>query len=181
MDCDNQLLKPIPLSSNVSYKDAVMGDHTSVPTDSDDVIPIDDEDIDLLEDDVHIGMQDGIPFIDFSDRVREIATKSLDFTLVLSVLGRRVGYSALYNRLLSIWKPSKPIKLIDIENHHFLVKFSSRSDYVAALTDGPWTIFGHYITVEPWSHDFDPSQSHPSRIMAWVRLSAFRSHGTKEA
>ncbi|KAK9027131.1 hypothetical protein V6N11_066975 [Hibiscus sabdariffa] len=37
-------------------------------------------------------------------------------------------------------------------------------------TDGPWTIFGHYITVEPWSVDFNPLQEHPSRIMAWVRL-----------
>ncbi|KAK8521075.1 hypothetical protein V6N12_004991 [Hibiscus sabdariffa] len=147
-----------------------MGDHAFGPVDYDDAIPLDDEDIDLLEDDVRVGVQDGIPFIDFSERVRDIATKSLEFALVLSVLGRRVGYSALYNRLLSIWKPSKPIKLIDIENHHFLVKFSSRSDYISALTDGPWTIFGHYITVEPWSHDFGPSQSHPSRIMAWVRL-----------
>ncbi|KAK9043582.1 hypothetical protein V6N11_071918 [Hibiscus sabdariffa] len=37
-------------------------------------------------------------------------------------------------------------------------------------TDGPWTIFGHYITVEPWSVDFNPQQDHPSHIMAWVRL-----------
>ncbi|KAL4319697.1 hypothetical protein GQ457_18G010960 [Hibiscus cannabinus] len=63
-----------------------------------------------------------------------------------------------------------PIKLTDIENDHFLVKFASRTHYIAALTEGPWIIFGHYITVESWSPDFDPSQDHPSRIMAWVRL-----------
>ncbi|KAK8559071.1 hypothetical protein V6N12_042358 [Hibiscus sabdariffa] len=121
IDCDKPLSNPVPHPSAVSYKDAVMGDRT---TDPDDVILLDDDEIDLLEDDVRVGVQDGIPFIDFSERVREIATKSLTFTLVLSVLGHRVGYSALYNRRI----------------------------------------------IEPWSQDFDPSQSHPSRIMAWVQL-----------
>ncbi|KAK8601537.1 hypothetical protein V6N12_051367 [Hibiscus sabdariffa] len=31
-----------------------------------------------------------------------------------------------------------------------------KDDYIDALTDGPWTIFGHYITVEPWSPRFRP-------------------------
>ncbi|KAK9035110.1 hypothetical protein V6N11_077159 [Hibiscus sabdariffa] len=151
-----------------SYKDVVMGGSESYP--DEDLIPIDDDDIDLLDEDFRVGITDGIPFIEFSSRVCDLAVKSFEFTFVLKILGRRVGYTTLYNRLVSIWKPASSIKLIDIENDYFLVKFSSRSDYIAALTDGPWTIFGHYITVESWSSDFDPSQTHPSRIMAWVRL-----------
>ncbi|KAK8539506.1 hypothetical protein V6N12_043131 [Hibiscus sabdariffa] len=94
----------------------------------------------------------------------------MDFTLVLKILGRRVGYSTLYNRIIGLWKPSHQINLIDIENDYYLVKFSSRTDNIHALTDGPWTIFGHYITVEPWSVDFNLLQDYPSRIMACVRL-----------
>ncbi|KAK9024620.1 hypothetical protein V6N11_004778 [Hibiscus sabdariffa] len=45
-----------------------------------------------------------------------------------------------------------------------------KADYLAVLTDRPWTIFGHYITIEPWSPEFDPSQSYPRRILAWIRL-----------
>ncbi|KAK8572447.1 hypothetical protein V6N12_028500 [Hibiscus sabdariffa] len=134
----------------VSYKEAMMNDLPLDLEDDDDLVSIDDDDIDLLDDDVRIGERDGIPFIDFSSRVHDLAVKSLEFTLVLSILGRRVGYSALYNRLMIN------------ENNHFLINFSSRSDYIVALTDGPWTIFGYYITVEPWSPDFDPSQPHPS-------------------
>ncbi|KAK9045740.1 hypothetical protein V6N11_051648 [Hibiscus sabdariffa] len=151
------------LKPTASYKDAVMGGSESHP--DEDLIPVDDDDIDLLDEDFRVGITDGIPFIEFSPRVCDLRVKSFEITLVLKILGRRVGYTTLYNRLVSILKPTSNIELIDIENDYFLVKFSSRSDYITTLTDGPW-IFGHYITVEPWSSDFDPSQTHPSRIMA---------------
>ncbi|KAK8981870.1 hypothetical protein V6N11_049362 [Hibiscus sabdariffa] len=128
MDCDQ-----LPASENpkhaVSYKDAVMSVSDSKP--DEDLIPIDDDDIDLLDEDVRVGVTDGVFFIDFSSRVQDLAIKSFEFTLVLKILGRRVGYTTLYNRLISIWNPSKPIKLIDIENNYFLVKFSSRLDHIA--------------------------------------------------
>ncbi|KAL4387505.1 hypothetical protein GQ457_09G007330 [Hibiscus cannabinus] len=125
----------------ISYKDKLTGG--SDPTKDDDLLSLDDDDIDLLEEDIETG-----------------------------VLGRRVGYTTLFNRISNIGSHliSHQIKLIDIENDYYLVKFSSRSDYIHALTDGPWTIFGHYITIEPWSVDFDAMQEHPSRIMAWVCL-----------
>ncbi|XP_039010034.1 uncharacterized protein LOC120138683 [Hibiscus syriacus] len=93
----------------------------------------------------------------------------MDLTLVIKVLGRRISYNVLHNRIFNIWQTTHPIKLMDIENV-FFVKFSAKRDYLKVLTEGPWSIFGHYISVEPWSPDFQPSQSVPSRIMAWVRL-----------
>ncbi|KAL4303837.1 hypothetical protein GQ457_10G008500 [Hibiscus cannabinus] len=120
-----------------------------------DLYPLDDDDIDILEEDVYFGEVDGIPSINFSDRIQQLSLKSLDLTLVVKVLGRR---------------PSHSLKLIEIDNDYFLVKFATHSDYLMVLTDGPWTIFGHYLTLEPWSIDFSTSQSIPSRIMAWVRL-----------
>ncbi|KAE8680727.1 hypothetical protein F3Y22_tig00111372pilonHSYRG00241 [Hibiscus syriacus] len=59
---------------------------------------------------------------------------------------------------------------MDIENEYFLVSLRTRSDFLTSLSDGPWTIFGHYLTVEPWSPDFTSSQLFPSRIVAWIRL-----------
>ncbi|KAE8661262.1 hypothetical protein F3Y22_tig00116925pilonHSYRG00037 [Hibiscus syriacus] len=50
-------------------------------------------------------------------------------------------------------------------------RFSDHGDYLKVLTEGPWTIFGHYLIVEPWSIDFQPNQDYPSRLMAWIRLS----------
>ncbi|KAL4361200.1 hypothetical protein GQ457_04G029180 [Hibiscus cannabinus] len=144
MDCD-LLAAPghsVPTVPPISYKDKVTG--VMDPAIAEDLYPIEDDDIELLEEDVQMGEVD--------------------------VLGRRVGFNTLHNQIFNIWKPSHPLKLIDIENDYFLVKFSARSDYLKVLTDGPWTIFGHYLTVEPWSVDFSTTQLHPSRILAWVRL-----------
>ncbi|MBA0873253.1 hypothetical protein Goshw_030228 [Gossypium schwendimanii] len=46
----------------------------------------------------------------------------------------------------------------------------SRDDYDLALTQGPWIVFGHYLTVQPWKIDFDPLRPFPSVVMAWIRF-----------
>ncbi|MBA0832693.1 hypothetical protein Goarm_017068 [Gossypium armourianum] len=43
-------------------------------------------------------------------------------------------------------KPSTPVSIMDLENDYFLVKFQEEVDYVRALTEGPWTVFGQYLT-----------------------------------
>ncbi|KAK8565149.1 hypothetical protein V6N12_058723 [Hibiscus sabdariffa] len=95
----------------LSYKVVVMGD-LNPHLDADSIAIDDDDDVDLLDDDVRVGITDGVPFIDFSPRIQDLAVKSLEFTLVLKILEHRVGYSTLYNCLISIWKSSKSIKLI---------------------------------------------------------------------
>ncbi|KAK8523592.1 hypothetical protein V6N12_048109 [Hibiscus sabdariffa] len=50
--------------------------------------------------------------------------------------------------------------------YYYLVKFSDLGDYLKVPNKGPWTIFGHYISVEPWSIDFQQSQVSSSRLMA---------------
>ncbi|MBA0582307.1 hypothetical protein Gorai_024458 [Gossypium raimondii] len=47
---------------------------------------------------------------------------------------------------------------------------TSKDDYEKALTQGPWTVFGQYLTVQPWSPDFNPLQPFPNHVMAWVRF-----------
>ncbi|KAL4312880.1 hypothetical protein GQ457_01G005440 [Hibiscus cannabinus] len=163
MECD-VLSNQRPL---LSYKDIVAGGNGPSPIDNN--LGFDD-DIELLEDDITISNSNGIPSIVFSERVQQLAIKSMDLALVVKVLGRRISYNVFRNRIFNIWKPSHPLKVMDIENNFFLVKFSDRLDYLKVLTQGPWTIFGHYLTVEPWSIDFQPLQASPSRLMAWIRL-----------
>ncbi|KAL4378340.1 hypothetical protein GQ457_02G020010 [Hibiscus cannabinus] len=43
-------------------------------------------------------------------------------------------------------------------------------DYAMVLTDGSWTIFGSYLTVQPWSRSFSTSEKHLSHVIVWVRL-----------
>ncbi|KAK5792913.1 hypothetical protein PVK06_034044 [Gossypium arboreum] len=60
--------------------------------------------------------------------------------------------------------------MMDIENGYFFVNFQNKLDCERALSECPWTIFGQYLTVQPWTMAFDPFQAYPNVVMAWIRL-----------
>ncbi|XP_039033024.1 uncharacterized protein LOC120168313 [Hibiscus syriacus] len=97
----------------ISYSDTLLKEN---PTDhSIDEEIMDEEDVKVFEDDVVRGIVDGLISIDFSDRVQAIANKSFDQTVMVKLLGRRIGYTTLRNKLYDLWKPSQPFHLMDIE------------------------------------------------------------------
>ncbi|KAK9017890.1 hypothetical protein V6N11_000890 [Hibiscus sabdariffa] len=151
-----------------SYKESLMKDKSS--SDHGFVDFFDDEDIDLHEGDVTRSLVDGLLSIEFSECVQSLAEKSLDQTLVIKLLGRRIGYTTLRTKIYELWKPKQAIRLMDIENDYFLVSFHARSDYLQALAGGPWTIFGHYLTVQQWISEFSTSAPYPTKVMVWIRL-----------
>ncbi|XP_040934424.1 uncharacterized protein [Gossypium hirsutum] len=59
---------------------------------------------------------------------------------------------------------------MDIENGYFLVNFQNKLDCERALSECPWTIFGQYLTIQPWTMAFDLFQAYPNVVMAWIRL-----------
>ncbi|MBA0694313.1 hypothetical protein Goari_004624 [Gossypium aridum] len=75
------------------------------------------------------------------------------------MLGGKIGFNVLVNKITSLWSPKCPIQLMDLENDFFLVRFQDENDYNKALVGGPWVIFGRYLTVRPWSPDFSIAQS----------------------
>ncbi|KAE8669081.1 hypothetical protein F3Y22_tig00112259pilonHSYRG00045 [Hibiscus syriacus] len=99
MECENSPAN-VPTAS---YRDMVMG-HLD-ETLEEDLLPLEDDDIDLLDDDVEFGDSNGIPFINFSERVHNLALKSMGLTLIVKILGRCIGYTPIYNRILSLWQP----------------------------------------------------------------------------
>ncbi|KAH1106533.1 hypothetical protein J1N35_010301 [Gossypium stocksii] len=97
-------------------------------------------------------------------------------SVVLKMLGQNLGIKTLHNRLYWIWKPSKPFQLMDIENGYFLVKFQSTVDYDMILSQGPWIIFGHYLTIQPWTIDFNPRLPYPILVLTWIQFPGLPSH-----
>ncbi|KAH1097268.1 hypothetical protein J1N35_014189 [Gossypium stocksii] len=94
----------------------------------------------------------------------------MENTVILKLLGRNIGFSVLQNKLYNLWRPSAPLYMVDIENDYFLVKFQNKLDCEKVLSEGPWIIFGQYLTVQLWTLAFDPSQAYPSVVMAWIRF-----------
>ncbi|KAK8972495.1 hypothetical protein V6N11_018856 [Hibiscus sabdariffa] len=77
MECEGQ----VNTRPTISYKDVVSCPIGSRSPGSS--ATLDDDDIELLEDDIAIGVFNGIPTIDFSNQVQQLAIKSMDLTLVV--------------------------------------------------------------------------------------------------
>lgn len=93
-------------------------------------------------------------------------------SLILKVLGRKVSYSYLLQRLQTMWKTEAGFDLIALDQDYFLAKFESQRDYEFAKFEGPWIILGHYLTVQEWRPNFHPHKNELSKLLVWARFPA---------
>ncbi|PNY13535.1 hypothetical protein L195_g010191 [Trifolium pratense] len=91
--------------------------------------------------------------------------------VIVQLLGRKIGYKALENRLKQLWVRRGVIQIVDLSHDFYLVTFTSLEDQCRALTEGPWMIYDHYLVVRPWSSNFDPASTTVTKTAVWVRFS----------
>ncbi|KAK5793166.1 hypothetical protein PVK06_034304 [Gossypium arboreum] len=94
--------------------------------------------------------------------------------------GRNIGYRTLQNKIHSLWRSNQLFQLMDIENGYYLAKFHNPVDFERVLSQGPWIAYGQYLTVQPWSIEFNPSQPYPNMVMAWILLPGLPGHMYKK-
>ncbi|KAH1090146.1 hypothetical protein J1N35_017403 [Gossypium stocksii] len=134
----------------------------------------------LIEQDVKKYFVNGVPSIDFSERVYQLLEKEMSTLVVIKMLRRNIGISTLQNRLYEIWRPSKPFQLMDIGNGYFLAKFQDTTYYNKIISQGPWVVFGYYLTVQPWTIDFNSNLPYPNSVLTWIQFSGLPSHFYKK-
>ncbi|KAH1096693.1 hypothetical protein J1N35_013614 [Gossypium stocksii] len=49
-------------------------------------------------------------------------------------------------------------------------------NYNRVLSQGPWIVYGQYLTVQPWTKHFSPTKPYPSMVLAWIRLPNLPGH-----
>ena len=69
-----------------------------------------------------------------------------------------------------LWRSNAAFNLSALDNGFFLVKFQSKEDYEFSKYGGPWLIFDHYLTVQPWRPTFDTNQTTLHNLFVWIRL-----------
>ncbi|MBA0878286.1 hypothetical protein Goshw_011633 [Gossypium schwendimanii] len=128
-----------PKTPKASYKSMLMGSATLL-------MQIDnfEENFELLDGYVMTEVVDGIPSITFSVRVQKFIERKMGRTIVVKLLGRKIGFNALLNK--------------------------DDDDYHKILTWGSWVIYGQYLMVRPWSPNFSTSQNEVDIQVFWVRL-----------
>ncbi|XP_020217579.1 uncharacterized protein LOC109801023 [Cajanus cajan] len=91
-------------------------------------------------------------------------------SLVINVLGKRVAYRMLENKVQKEWAKNGTVRLVDISQDFYLVQFAAKEDYKHALFEGPWLIADHYIVVQRWRPFFTVTAKQTRKIAAWVRI-----------
>ncbi|GLT62212.1 hypothetical protein SLA2020_348660 [Shorea laevis] len=80
-------------------------------------------------------------------------------SLIVKLLGKRVNYHMLCARLMREWRTEGEFEVIDIGKGYYVVKFSSIDDCSKVLTGGPYKFFDHYLAIQPWEWNFQPSRA----------------------
>ncbi|MBA0841358.1 hypothetical protein Goarm_003854 [Gossypium armourianum] len=52
----------------------------------------------------------------------------------------------------------------------------SPEDFENVICQGPWIIYGQYLTVQPWSMDFNITQTYSRMVMEWIRFLGLPGH-----
>ncbi|KAI9091954.1 hypothetical protein K1719_027889 [Acacia pycnantha] len=146
-----------------SFKDKLLNSDSNPPEEE-------EPDLILQQGDVAIGLNGSIPTVDFATHVIETLNQRMGLAVVVKLLGRRIGHRYLRTQLQTLWRPSGPIRITDLNDDCFLVRFKEDMDYQHALLNGPWMIFGHYLTTQPWSPSFKPQEHVVNHVIGWIRL-----------
>ncbi|KAL9422299.1 hypothetical protein AB3S75_034549 [Citrus x aurantiifolia] len=170
MDANN----PLPASYRDALRDSGLGKNSiHGMTEGEE---FHDDDWDFEPGDVMVSSDGAMPTIDFSKRIQEKLIKPWQNSVVVKLLGKNIGYRVLCNRLKSMWKKIGEFSVVDLENNFFLIRLQSYEDVEYVVTEGPWVIMGHYLTVQPWSPQFDSKVTKLDTVNAWIRLPGMPMH-----
>lgn len=90
--------------------------------------------------------------------------------LILKMFNGKLGYMALMRRLKKKWNLKGGMVLTDIGCKFYIARFTNMEDYQYVLTQGPWMIEDHYLTIRKWIPNFIPDEAPIKVLTAWVRI-----------
>ncbi|CAN1239300.1 hypothetical protein LINGRAPRIM_LOCUS2322 [Linum grandiflorum] len=155
--------------SNRLFENSCLADEWYIEdSDSEDVVETMREEDDVLDEDTYDLLC--LPVL-FSAAEKASFRRVWRSALVVRGLGRRIPYSVLAPILNFLWARDGPLKISDLQNGCFLVRFKSKQDYEWAIAGGPWMLGETYLTVHQWYRGFNPWTSEVSTTIVWVQLS----------
>lgn len=157
--------RPTEAKARVSFRDMVMGNKEAPPP---------RKTVYLLKEGLaSITYENGnplLPKVTINDSVFEGLCAPWKDALVVKLLGKRLGYNVLKDRLMRLWKLSSGFDMMDIGNDFYMVKFDVELDRTKVLEEGPWMIFDHYLTVQTWTPEFTSPSAKIERTVVWIRF-----------
>ncbi|KAL8142905.1 hypothetical protein V2J09_015937 [Rumex salicifolius] len=98
---------------------------------------------------------DGEPEIVIAQEVLDAMAGLWKNYMFVKVLDRSMPLPLLDRKLREIWRPNGGMNVVDLPRRFFMVRFDLESNYLDALTWGPWKVFQNHIFVQAWDPFFD--------------------------
>ena len=77
-------------------------------------------------------------------------------SLIVKLMGKRLSLRFMDSWIMKKWGRKGSVKVLDLTNDFYLVRFAEEEDYNFALFEGPWMIADHYLLVQRWRPLFKP-------------------------
>ncbi|CAA7053636.1 unnamed protein product [Microthlaspi erraticum] len=138
------------------------------------LVPEDVVDDAFVEARLHLEFPDGDdrePVVTIGEEVLTAMNGLWKKCMIVKVLGRGVSISVMSRKLREMWRPKGAMYVLDLPRQFYMIRFELEEEYMAALTGGPWRVFGSYLMTHAWSPDFDPLRSEIETTPVWVRIS----------
>ncbi|XP_074289440.1 uncharacterized protein LOC141614592 [Silene latifolia] len=154
----------------ISYKDMAQG--LSFSTGDEDIYDLEDLAIDSDNDDITETEEDDefCPTIRLNKDEKASLRKPWRHALIIKMYDKQIGYLSLMRKLQAKWAIKGKLTLTDLGCSFYVARFSSRQDHEHVITQGPWMIDDHYLTIRKWVPNFVPTEDKLTHLTAWVRI-----------
>lgn len=116
------------------------------------------------------GIQVQVPEVFIPTEIHERLCAPWRNSIIIKLLGKSISFFTLQARLHKEWKTTKDFDIIDVGLGYYVVRFYSEADCQQVLTSGPYKIFDHYLTVQPWEPNFQPARAKIIKTAVWIHL-----------
>lgn len=127
-----------------------------------------EENDDLSDNEVMEESDQNRPSIRITTELKRRLRKPWRNEIIVKLIGRSIGYNMLCSKVRNLLRLQGDFEVLDLSYDFDFVKFDD--DCITALTGGPWMIFGHYLSVQKWRPNFQPSIETISTASVWVRF-----------
>ncbi|KAG4989292.1 hypothetical protein JHK82_031622 [Glycine max] len=104
-----------------------------------------------------IEYEDGKPLklkVVIADLVFERLCTPWQDALVVKLLGKKINFILIKERLTKIWKLKAVFYLMDFGNNFYMAKFDMEEDRTKIIGEGSWMIIDHYLIIQTLSFSF---------------------------
>ncbi|KAK9999329.1 hypothetical protein SO802_018932 [Lithocarpus litseifolius] len=154
--------------NKLSFKDKLMGEIPGAYSQS--LAFSDQMEAESDSDEEFDDIREGLTKICLSKETKQRIRAPWAKALIVKVFGRTVGYNFLHAKLLSLWKPTGRLDMVDLGRDFYLLRFAVRDDLEMVLMKGPWFISEQFLSIRRWEANFKPSEAQVSSVAVWVRL-----------